>query len=151
MSHFFQLEAKYTCNLILSPQPPDSPPHRAPISYLMAPQRSQSPRDRATRASPIGSYRLARSDERWTGRSVYYAPPDPQHYPRSASAGNASRARRQASNGPFGAGHGISFSQRGLYIGKPFVTMSTSVPNTYNVVQILLHVPIFQRQASPAT
>jgi hypothetical protein len=120
----------------------------------MAPQRSQSPRDLTTRASPIGRNRLVRSDERWTGRSVYFLPPDPQRYRHSASAGNAPRARRhllQASNDPFGARHGLSFSQRGLDIGEPFVTMSTSVRNTYNMIQTLLLVPLFQRQALPAT
>jgi len=119
----------------------------------MAPQRSQSPRDRATCASPTGRYRLVRSDERWTGRSMYFLPPDPQHY-RPASAGNTPRARRhllQANNGPFGAGHGVSFSRRGLDIGEPSVTMTTSVRSTENMIQILLPVPLFQRQALPAT
>jgi hypothetical protein len=49
--------------------------------------------DRVTRAPLIGRYGLARPDERWTGPSIYFLPPDPQRYLQTTNVENASLGR----------------------------------------------------------
>lgn len=85
----------------------------------MPPQRSQSPKSRVALAPLTGRYGLARPDERWTGPSVYFLPPDPERYIRTTNLGNMPFDRGNLLLNPNRASHGVPSSRHRTLSSEP--------------------------------